>query len=68
VTATDCQNPHCTRMGWNGNTDRLPQCVGYHCSSCGLPCSSHGHRCDLAIDTAWREHFGKTWLGLRPDP
>lgn len=44
---SDCVNPRCTRMMPYG-------CIGTHCAKCGLPCSSMGHDCNVAIETAWR--------------
>lgn len=54
----DCQNPACTRMGFGTGADFMGVCVGYHCPKCGLPCSSHGHNCEMAIRRAWREERG----------
>jgi hypothetical protein len=45
-----CTDPRCRRVGSDYTADppKLGVCVGYHCPTCGEPCSMMGHKCKAA--------------------
>ena len=43
----DCTSPMCRRVGadYTKTPPDIGRCAGYHCPTCGEPCSMMGHKC-----------------------